>query len=208
MGFAVGDTKYGYSYCNGAPVLCASRCELHDYNFQSTGLSLPNTSGDCYQYEYLPYCDSTSTLPYLTVLWILYGNVVDFSFLFSLYVSDLLNVTQKYLTVTHTTRTRLGSCTGDLRSCANVPSMGGPTLFLNVVLCLFWQHQFGSNGRNPGERCFMGAATVGKIGHFRQGRTRAYEHRLGPNSVRSLTENQPCSPLRLGKAYKVPGRTF
>ena len=33
--------------------------------------------------------------------------------------------------------TRLGSCTGDLRSCANVPSMGDPTLFLNVVLCLF-----------------------------------------------------------------------
>ena len=54
--------------------------------------------------------------------------------------------------------TRLGSCTGDLRSCANVPSMGGPTLFLNVVLCLFWQHQFGSNGKNPGERCFMGPA--------------------------------------------------
>ena len=24
---------------------------------------------------------------------------------------------------------------------------------------------------------------LGKIGHFRQGRTRAYEHRLGPNSV-------------------------
>ena len=56
------------------------------------------------------------------------------------------------------TSTRLGGCTGDLRSCANVPSMGDPTLFLNVVLCLFWQHQFGSKGKNPGGRCFMGAA--------------------------------------------------
>ena len=30
----------------------------------------------------------------------------------------------------HCATTRLGSCTGDLRSCANnVPSMGDPTLF-------------------------------------------------------------------------------
>ena len=36
---------------------------------------------------------------------------------------------------------------------------------------------------------------LGKSGHFRQWRTRAYEHRLGPNSGRSLTESQPCSPL-------------
>ena len=57
---------------------------------------------------------------------------------------------------------------------------------------------FCSNGKNPGERCFL---VLGKIGHFRQGRTRAYEHRLGPNSVRSLTENQPCSPL----AYRRQG---
>ena len=28
-----------------------------------------------------------------TLLWILYGNMVDFSFIVSLYVSDLLNVT-------------------------------------------------------------------------------------------------------------------
>ena len=49
---------------------------------------------------------------------------------------------------------------------------------------------------------------LGKIGHFRQGRTRAYEHRLGPNSVCELCKNQPYSPLRLGKAYKVLGRTF
>ena len=50
---------------------------------------------------------------------------------------------------------------------------------------------------------------LGKSGHFCQWRTRAYEHRLGPNnSGRSLTENQPCSPLRLGKAYKVLGPPF
>ena len=54
--------------------------------------------------------------------------------------------------------TRLGSCTGDLRSCANVPSMGGQILFLNVVLCLFGHQQFGIYGKIPDGPCFMGAA--------------------------------------------------
>ena len=44
------------------------------------------------------------------LLWILYGNMVDFSFIVSLYVSDLLNVTIKYSTV------------AVLRSPAGVPS--------------------------------------------------------------------------------------
>ena len=39
--------------------------------------------------------------------WILYGNVVDFSFIFSLYVSDLVNVTNKYgQEVSHQTHQR------------------------------------------------------------------------------------------------------
>ena len=103
--------------------------------------------------------------------------------------------------------TRLGSCTGDLRSCANVPSMGGPTLCLNVVLCLFWQHQFGSKGKNPGGRCFMGAP--GQNWPFPP---RAYK------GVRTSARPQFCTqshrkptmqpPAPLGKAYKVLGRTF
>ena len=86
--------------------------------------------------------------------------------------------------------------------------MGDPTLFLNVVLCLFWQHQFGSiRAKIPVGDVSWGL--LGKIGHFRQGRTRAYEHRLGPiNSVCELCKNQPYSPLPLGKAYKVIGITF
>ena len=107
--------------------------------------------------------------------------------------------------------TRLGGCTGDLRSCANVPSMGGQILFLNVVLCLFGHQQLGNKGKIPDGPCFMESwGLLGKSHHFRQWRTgtRAYEHRLGPNSGRSLTENRPCSPLRLGKAYNVLGPSW
>ena len=42
------------------------------------------------------YCRTRGFLPYEQVrhpLWILYGNMVDFSFIVSLYVSDLFNVT-------------------------------------------------------------------------------------------------------------------
>ena len=50
--------------------------------------------------------------------------------------------------------TRLGSCTGDLRSCANVPSMGDPTLFLKGdAICrvpLQSCMQGGPRGRNFG----------------------------------------------------------
>ena len=35
------------------------------------------------------------------LLWILYGNMVDFSFIVSLYVSDLLNVTISTVLVLH-----------------------------------------------------------------------------------------------------------
>ena len=55
----------------------------------------------------------------------------------------------------------------------------------------------------------VGWGMLGKSGHFRRGgRTWAYEHRLGPNSVRKLCTIQGYSPLPLDKAYKVPGVLF
>ena len=70
--------------------------------------------------------------------------------------------------------TRLGGCTGDLRSCANVrvlvrvPSMGGQILFLNVVLhlALFGHQQFGNMGKIPDGPCFMVMGAAGQKCQF------------------------------------------
>ena len=60
------------------------------------------------------------------------------------------------------TGTRLGGCTGDLGSCANVPSTSDPKHFLHVVLSLFGP-QLQSPAKlevNPGGRDIW----VGKVG--------------------------------------------
>ena len=58
----------------------------------------------------------------------------------------------------YSTRTRLGGCTGDLRSCANVPSRRDPKLILSVVLPLFGSHLLGNKSKMSGGASLMGAA--------------------------------------------------
>ena len=54
--------------------------------------------------------------------------------------------------------TRLGGCTGDSRSCANVPSMRGPRPILDVVLPLFGSQLLCNNVKNSLGARLMGVA--------------------------------------------------
>ena len=54
--------------------------------------------------------------------------------------------------------TRLGGCTGDLVSCANVPSTSDPKHFLDVVLSLFGPQLLCNRPKIPAGARLMGAA--------------------------------------------------